>query len=335
MVKENVKTPHRIKLCDPPQAMSPVRVSTKLSIRPSRKYRTRRKLLPISPKPKVEDGKLSCDEDDVILASVMQIKTKARVKGGVKAKPLHALQNVSLNADVATDLPARANGQHRGNDSHKMTEYFGVQQSITVSPKEKSEQIPEKRLKAPMNGVKQPPNGASHKLTEYFPVRRSVRKTSKSVLAEKMRDLEKAIREEREEGLEEVKFEGKGRGVVTTRVFRRGEFVVEYAGELVSLAEARLREDCYASDQSTGCYMYYFRQGQHQYCIDATPESGKLGRLVNHSRNGNLVTKVVYIGSRPHLVLLANQDIGVGEEVTYDYGDRSRDSLRHHPWLAL
>lgn len=47
-------------------------------------------------------------------------------------------------------------------------------------------------------------NGAvgSHKLTDYFPVRRSVRKTKKEVLEEKQRDLEVAIREEREEGLE-------------------------------------------------------------------------------------------------------------------------------------
>lgn len=41
----------------------------------------------------------------------------------------------------------------------------------------------------------------SHKLTEYFPVRRSVRKTKKEVLEEKQKDLEMAIREEREDGL--------------------------------------------------------------------------------------------------------------------------------------
>lgn len=71
------------------------------------------------------------------------------------------------------------------------------------------------------------------------------------------------------------------------------------------------------------------------YSIDATKESGKLGRLVNHSRNGNLLTKTVQIGDTPHLVLIAKDDIQPGEEVTYDYGDRSKESLQHHPWLAF
>lgn len=69
--------------------------------------------------------------------------------------------------------------------------------------------------------------------------------------------------------------------------------------------------------------------------IDATAETGKLGRLVNHSRNGNLMTKIVTHKNRPHLVLLAKEDIKAGEELTYDYGDRRREALIHHPWLAF
>lgn len=37
----------------------------------------------------------------------------------------------------------------------------------------------------------------------------------------------------------------------------------------------------------------------------------------------------------PRLVLFAKDNIAKGEEVTYDYGDRSKESLIHHPWLAL
>lgn len=69
--------------------------------------------------------------------------------------------------------------------------------------------------------------------------------------------------------------------------------------------------------------------------IDATAESGKLGRLVNHSRNGNLIPRSMMIKNVPRLVLFAKEDIKAGEEVTYDYGDRSKESLIHHPWLAL
>lgn len=177
-------------------------------------------------------------------------------------------------------------------------------------------------------------NGSQHKLTEYFPVRRSVRKTKKTVLEERQRTLEEAVMMCKEEGLEIHNFEGKGRGIVARRQFAKGEFVVEYAGELIKMDEARDREKLYATDQNTGCYMYYFKYRNQQYCVDATPESDRLGRLVNHSRNGNLMTKTITIDNTPRLVLIAKEDIQSGEEVTYDYGDRSKESLKYHPWLA-
>ncbi|XP_075215284.1 SET domain containing 8 [Lycorma delicatula] len=194
-----------------------------------------------------------------------------------------------------------------------------------------------------MQGIihKTPPLGESkschdnnHKLTEYFPVRRSARRTKKVVLEEKQRHLEEAVLSKCEDGLEVRIFEGKGRGVVATRVFCKGEFVVEYAGELISLDEAKKREQMYAHDQNTGCYMYYFTHKNIHFCVDATPESDRLGRLVNHSRFGNLITKTVVVEDQPHLVLIAKEDIRPGDEITYDYGDRSKESLYYHPWLA-
>ncbi|XP_076166271.1 SET domain containing 8 isoform X1 [Ptiloglossa arizonensis] len=175
----------------------------------------------------------------------------------------------------------------------------------------------------------------NHKLTDYFPVRRSVRKSKKAVLEEKQRDMENKVLCQVEEGLEVRHFPGKGRGVITTREFTKGEFVVEYVGELIDQITAKKREKIYAQDQNTGCYMYYFQHHNHQYCVDATTETDKLGRLVNHSRNGNLIARVIEVGSTPHLVLTAKENIPIGVEVTYDYGDRSREAIRHHPWLAL
>lgn len=60
-------------------------------------------------------------------------------------------------------------------------------------------------------------------------------------------------------------FEGKGRGVVTTRSFVKGEFVVEYAGELISIEEAQKRELMYARNENIGCYMYYFKHKDNQH----------------------------------------------------------------------
>ncbi|KAG5881468.1 hypothetical protein JTB14_000896 [Gonioctena quinquepunctata] len=171
----------------------------------------------------------------------------------------------------------------------------------------------------------------NHKLTEYFPVRRSSRKTKTIVLEEKQRSLEEALKNEIEEGLEVRCFEGKGRGIVATKDYIKGDFVVEYSGHLIDIVEAKMREEKYAQDQTAGCYMYYFKHNGIQYCIDATAENGKLGRLVNHSRNGNLSTKTVVLDNKPRLVLIAKDSIRKGEEILYDYGDRSKESLKYHP----
>ena len=48
--------------------------------------------------------------------------------------------------------------------------------------------------------------------------------------------------------------------------FSRGDFVVEYAGELIEHSTAEERENKYAMDISKGCYMYYFKtNGKHYW----------------------------------------------------------------------
>ncbi|KAJ0173057.1 hypothetical protein K1T71_011233 [Dendrolimus kikuchii] len=302
--QEGVKTPHRIELCE-----------EKL-VRPTRNYRKRRIAIVATP-PKTEN---------------VELKTEPPLKKiELRSKPLktsNGLTNMTNGHSVRSRASRAAS---RAAESHKLTEYFKEE---LKSPKVEPPPSPPPMDKTVKVESKLTNGNTNHKLTEYFPVRRSVRKTSKCVLAEKMRDLERAIREQKEDGLQVAYFEGKGRGVIATRPFGRGQFVVEYAGELVGVAEAREREHLYAQDPTAGCYMYYFRHGDQQYCIDATAESGRLGRLVNHSRNGNLHTKAVWVDG-PRLVLLAAHDIAPGDELTYDYGDRSKESLQHHPWLAL
>ncbi|XP_043222666.1 N-lysine methyltransferase KMT5A-like [Amphibalanus amphitrite] len=176
----------------------------------------------------------------------------------------------------------------------------------------------------------------NRKLTDYFPIRRSNRRTKRALDEERSCEIRRRLAKGCDEGLEVALFPTKGRGVVATRPFARGEFVVEYAGTLVDLEEARRRERVYSQDQNTGCYMYYFTCKDHNWCIDGTPETPRLGRLVNHSRHApNCVTRSLEVDGRPRLVLIAKHDIAAGDEILYDYGDRSRESLLHHPWLAL
>ncbi|XP_042370015.1 N-lysine methyltransferase KMT5A-A-like, partial [Plectropomus leopardus] len=53
--------------------------------------------------------------------------------------------------------------------------------------------------------------------------------------------------------------EGKGRAVFATRCFQKGEYVVEYHGDLLQITDAKKREAEYAQNPATGCYMYYFQ----------------------------------------------------------------------------
>ncbi|KAJ3603997.1 hypothetical protein NHX12_028738 [Muraenolepis orangiensis] len=127
--------------------------------------------------------------------------------------------------------------------------------------------------------------------------------------------------------------EDKGRGVFATRGFTKGEFVVEYSGDLLDITRAKRREAKYALDPATGCYMYYFQYHSKTYCVDATRETTRLGRLINHSKTGNCQTRLHDIDGKPHLILVASRDIDSEEELLYDYGDRSKAALSAHPWL--
>ncbi|OWF53893.1 N-lysine methyltransferase KMT5A-B-like [Mizuhopecten yessoensis] len=173
-------------------------------------------------------------------------------------------------------------------------------------------------------------------VTDYFPIRRSNRRCKSEIEKEVWTDIEDKILNKKEDGLKIVEMENKGRGIVSTKAFQRGEFVVEYAGDLIALSDAKEKERIYSEIPETGCYMYYFHHKNHSYCIDATAESGRLGRLINHSRtSANCRTKLVEVNNTPYLTLVAARDISLGEELLYDYGDRSKTSVESHPWLKL
>ena len=69
----------------------------------------------------------------------------------------------------------------------------------------------------------------------------------------------------------------KGRGVYATKKFYRNDYIVEYAGELLTQNEAKQRENLYGRNHAIGCYMYYFKWGEKVCCVDATEETNRLG----------------------------------------------------------
>lgn len=105
----------------------------------------------------------------------------------------------------------------------------------------------------------------STQLTDFFPIRRSARRTKKAVEQEISRHIEMAIEKQLEDGLIVKMFPEKGRGIVAGRDFQRGEFVVEYIGELIDQSEADCREEMYSQKVDFGCYMYYFKHKETQW----------------------------------------------------------------------
>ncbi|XP_061554449.1 N-lysine methyltransferase KMT5A-A [Phycodurus eques] len=190
-----------------------------------------------------------------------------------------------------------------------------------------------KQQKRAMPKIPRGKNSQNKKVTDFFPIRRSSRKSKTELKCEQKHLIDHLITNGIEEGMQVRHMEGKGRAVFATRYFRKGEYVVEYHGDLLEMADAKKREAEYAQNPETGCYMYYFQYLCKSYCVDATKETKRLGRLINHSKSGNLQTKLHDVDGTPHLILVASRDIDEGEELLYDYGDRSKASIAAYPWL--
>jgi len=128
-------------------------------------------------------------------------------------------------------------------------------------------------------------------------------------------------------------FHSKGRGIVASRPFKKGDWIVEYKGALVDSKKARQLEQSYSKDVNIGSHMLQFKMNDKTYWIDATEESAYKARLINHSRkNPNIKPKSILVG-KPRVVFVAIHDIDAGVELLFDYGDRSPSNILENPWL--
>ena len=162
----------------------------------------------------------------------------------------------------------------------------------------------------------------------------SSRKTPSQRRREQEMVMESLLSIPEEEGLEVVEIPRKGRGVKARIPFKEGDFVCEYIGEFMSGETGRYMEKEHDRDQS-GSYLYFFWYRSDEYCIDATSESSKMGRLINHSRlKANLEPKVWEVRpGEPRLILQASKRIEAGEEILYDYGESRGKVVEDLDWL--
>ncbi|KAM9778478.1 uncharacterized protein ACBT44_000259 isoform 2-T2 [Syngnathus typhle] len=130
-------------------------------------------------------------------------------------------------------------------------------------------------------------------------------------------------------GLVIKKFLGGTRlGVATKEHFYKGDIVCDYHGKLITAEEG---ETMMKEQNIHPGLLFFFKVGGKHLCIDAHaspcechPEMETFGRQINHSRKQpNLKAKqrtVIVDGRKQHTVLFkAVKDIGVGEEILFDY----------------
>lgn len=123
--------------------------------------------------------------------------------------------------------------------------------------------------------------------------------------------------------LELVDTLAKGTGLKCNSNLARGDFVCEYAGEVIGPLEAKMR---YSSRQQRQLPNYIFALKEHfgddpvVTYIDPT-FIGNLGRYINHSCDANLLVLPVRSGTVvPRLCLFAKRDIPAGTELSFNYG---------------
>ncbi|KAI3443392.1 hypothetical protein Pfo_000057 [Paulownia fortunei] len=132
--------------------------------------------------------------------------------------------------------------------------------------------------------------------------------------------------------LKMVKDERKGWGLYADELIPSGQFVCEYAGELLSTEEARQRQQTYDKLTSLGCLTpallvvkEHLPSGNTcmRINIDAT-RIGNIARFINHSCDGGNLDTVIMRSSGallPHICFFAARDIQQNEELTFSYGD--------------
>lgn len=115
----------------------------------------------------------------------------------------------------------------------------------------------------------------------------------------------------------------KGLGLFTCTEIKTGNFICEYAGEVITDEEAKYRYKYY-EDNAMVNYVFCIKEKIGvkllKTFIDPT-NYGNIGRYINHSCDAN--SKLVVIRSNdtiPMLGIFANEEIGVNSEITYDYG---------------
>ncbi|XP_064631854.1 histone-lysine N-methyltransferase SUV39H2-like [Lineus longissimus] len=116
--------------------------------------------------------------------------------------------------------------------------------------------------------------------------------------------------------------ENRGWGVKALQKIKKGTFVMEYVGEVITSEEAEGRGHIYDAEGMTYLFDLDFNDGDNPFTVDAR-NYGNVSHFVNHSCEPNMAVYGVWINtldpSLPRIALFSTRDILKGEELTFDY----------------
>ncbi|KAF7806575.1 histone-lysine N-methyltransferase ASHR3 [Senna tora] len=119
----------------------------------------------------------------------------------------------------------------------------------------------------------------------------------------------------KEKKIKIVKTELCGWGVEAAETINKGEFIIEYIGEVIddALCEKRLWDMKYRDEHN-----FYMCEIRKDFTIDATFK-GNTSRFLNHSCDPNCVLEKWQVDGETRVGVFAARPIEAGEPLTYDY----------------
>jgi hypothetical protein len=103
----------------------------------------------------------------------------------------------------------------------------------------------------------------------------------------------------------------KGWGVFSGEIIRRGTFIREYIGEVISEVEGKAKQL-----RHRDTYMFELRDGRY---IDST-NFGNIARYFNHACLPNMISHEWNVQGQRRIAFVAAREIELGEELTFNYG---------------
>lgn len=122
-----------------------------------------------------------------------------------------------------------------------------------------------------------------------------------------------------------------GKGLFATKCFLKGDYICVYTGDMLTERQFRAK---YAEVSLERCYTFHFQHDSRNLVVDATNVCS-FARMANHSwKKFNAEMRRCVVNGVPYVVMFAAQDIKVGHEIRYNYGDKIvRESGDKYVWL--